>query len=379
MTTEISSNCWIEIDRAALESNIVNLRRLAGEGVLFMAIVKANAYGHGIVEIAQLARESGVDWLGVFSVTEGVRLRKAGVSIPILVLGPPHPSEIPLAVNENLRLTVPSQPVARGIATHSHGQVSVHLKLETGTNRQGLHPEEVPHTIEILKKGGVNVEGIYTHFADIEDTTDHSFAERQLELFKNQLDNIQASGYEIPIAHTACSAATILFPSTYFNLVRVGISLYGLWPSRETRVSAQSLGRSSINLQPVMTWKTRIAQIKKLEKNDYIGYGCTYRTTRKTRLAVLPIGYADGYPRDLSDRAHVLVRGSRAPVRGRICMNMTLVDVTDIPSAAPGNHVVLLGAQGDEVVTADDLARLAGTINYEIVTRVAPYAPRIIV
>ena len=344
-----------------------------------MAIVKANAYGHGLVEVAQLAMEAGVEWLGVFSVAEGVRLRKAGISIPILVLGPPHPSEIPLAVNEKLRLTVPSKPVARGIATQSHGNISVHLKLETGTNRQGLQPEEVPETIEILKAGGVNVEGIYTHFANIEDTTDHTFAEMQLETFKQQLERLQSSGLEIPIAHTACSAATILFPATYFNLVRAGIALYGLWPSRETHVSAGALGRSTLKLQPVMTWKTRIAQIKDLKKGDYIGYGCTYRTTRKTRLAVLPIGYADGYPRALSDRAHVLVRGSRAPIRGRICMNMTLIDVTDIPSAATGNHVVLLGSQGDESVTADDLAGLAGTINYEIVTRAAPCAPRIIV
>jgi len=190
---------------------------------------------------------------------------------------------------------------------------------------------------------------------------------------------LREQGVEIELPHAACSAATILFPSTYFRLVRVGIALFGLWPSRETLVSAQSLGRNALTLRPVMTLKTRIAQVKTLAPGEYVGYGRTFKTTRQTRIAVLPVGYADGYDRKLSNAANVIVHGIRAPVRGRVCMNLTMVDVTDVPAAAAGDEVVLLGTGGDETVSADDLARLAGTINYEIVTRLAPNAPRIVV
>ncbi len=372
-------NCWVEINRQALEWNIGRFRTLIGPERLLMAVVKANAYGHGADNVARVAIQAGADWLGVFSVDEGLALRKAGIEAPVLVLGPPTGSQIEQAAAAFLRLSATSKEAAEEIASIAPKGTQVHLKLETGTNRQGLIENEFPDAIQSLKLKGIEIEGAYTHFADIEDTTDHSFAEGQLAKFNALLKSLQEKGVSVSLPHTACSAATILFTSTYFKMVRVGISLYGLWPSRETQVSAKSLGRNAIDLRPVMTWKTRITQIKSVKSGEFIGYGRTYRTTRQSQIAVLPIGYADGYDRRLSGAAHVLVRGIRAPVRGRICMNLTMVDVTDVPNPAPGDEVVLLGRQGNETVGAEDLARHAGTINYEIVTRIAPHAARIVV
>ncbi len=344
-----------------------------------MAVVKANAYGHGAIEVAEIACQAGADWLGVFSINEGLALRNAGIEAPILVLGPPEIPQIGEAVTNDLRLTVPSLAIASHIAELAPRGAKVHLKVETGTNRLGLVEERLLSALQVLQKSNVDIEGACTHFADIEDTTDHSFAQGQLAQFEKQLNRLKSQGAQLSIPHTACSAAAILFPQTYFKMVRVGISLYGLWPSRETLVSAQHLGRNAIEFKPVMTWKTRIAQIKQVESGAFIGYGRTFRATRPSRIAVLPVGYADGYDRHLSGCAHVLIKGMRADVRGRVCMNLMMVDVTDIEDAVPGDEVVLLGTQGDETVSAEDLAGWTGTINYEIVTRIASHLPRIVV
>ncbi|MCP4678132.1 MAG: alanine racemase [Deltaproteobacteria bacterium] len=371
------TNCWVEIDREALSWNVGQLRNLAGPDRLLMAVVKANAYGHGMKEVAPLALEAGAEWLGVFSVDEGLELRGYGIDAPILVFGPTSRGRISEAFAASLRLTVASLRAADEIAELAPEGACVHLKVETGTNRQGLVRDEIARAIDLLRKNGAIVEGIYTHFADIEDTTDHRFAESQLALFE---ELVAATGdAKIPIPHAACSAATILFPTTYFQMVRVGIAMYGLWPSSETFVSAGSLGRNALDLRPVMTWKTRIAQIKSLSSGEFVGYGRTYRTTRPSQIALLPVGYSDGFDRRLGNGAYVLVNGARAPIRGRICMNLTMIDVTDIPDAAPGDEVVLLGSQGEENVSAEDLACQTGTINYETVTRIAPGAPRIVV
>ncbi len=371
-------SCWVEIDRAALAGNIRRFRTLVGDRRL-MAVVKANAYGHGMPETAGIVLEAGADWLGVFSSAEGLALRAAGIEVPVLVLGPVHPGSTAQAVGAGLRLTVASEAAADTLCRVSGGPRTAHLKIETGTNRQGLFGEALVATARRLRDAGVTVEGAYTHFADIEDTTDHAFAEHQLRRFNESLGQLRDAGIDIPVPHTACSAAAILFPDTYFEMVRVGIGMYGLWPSGETRVSARSLGRNALDLAPVMTWKTRIAQVKTVAAGEFVGYGRTVRTTRETRLAVLPVGYSDGYDRRLSGVGHVLVRGARAPVLGRICMNLMMVDGTDVPGIDTGDEVVLLGRQGDEVITAEHLARLAGTINYEIVTRAAPGAPRRVV
>ncbi len=200
------------------------------------------------------------------------------------------------------------------------------------------------------------LEGAHTHFANIEDTTEHDYARGQLNRFNELLARMRQAGFEVPLPHTACSAAAILFPETYFAMVRVGIGLYGLWPSKETLLSAHQEDRNLINLEPAMTWKTKVAQVKSVPAGAFVGYGCTYKTTRPTLLAILPVGYANGYDRSLSNKGHVLVRGQRAPIRGRICMNLTMVDVTDIPGVSLEDEVVLLGQQQDERISAEQMA-----------------------
>jgi alanine racemase len=258
-------------------------------------------------------------------------------------------------------------------------KVPVHLKIETGTQRRGIPEPDVAGIADRVRRSpNLELEGICTHFANIEDTTDHTFAERQIESFSRIADGLRNAGIEVPIRHTACSAATLLFTRTHLDLARIGISLYGLWPSRETYVACLQLGKPALDLKPVMTWKTRVAQVKPVPEGSYVGYGCTYRTTRDSRIAVLPVGYSEGYSRSLSEIAHVLIRGRRAPIRGRICMNMCMVDVTDIDGVRPEEEVVLLGRQGDEEVSAEQLAAWAGTISYEIVARVHPELPRVV-
>ncbi|MBW2276618.1 MAG: alanine racemase [Deltaproteobacteria bacterium] len=374
------ANTWIELETAAIENNVRVFRELIGEERILTAVVKSDAYGHGLLPVAEVSLRAGANWLGVFDAGEGFVLREQGVNAPIIVLGSIRAEQIERALAHGFRLTVASVEAARLLAGKSNGSGAVvHLKLETGTNRQGLDIEQLPATVDLLREAGIEIEGVYTHYADIEDTTDHTFAEQQRGRFERCLARLGELGVDPPLPHTACTAAAILFEKTYFAMVRVGIGLYGLWPSRETLVSANALGRNRLGLRPVMTWKTRVVQVKTVSSGQYVGYGRTYRSTRETRVAVLPVGYADGYDRRLSGVAHVLVSGVRAPVLGRVCMNMIMVDATDVPGVIAGDEVVLLGQQGDETISAEDLAGLAGTINYEIVTRAAPGAPRFLV
>jgi alanine racemase len=223
------------------------------------------------------------------------------------------------------------------------------------------------------------LEGLSTHYANIEDVTEHHFAEYQLRNFREVCSLLESNGVSVPVRHTACTAAAILFPNTLFNMARVGIGLYGLWPSKETKISALQAHVPLNELKPVLAWKTRIAQIKLVKSGETIGYGCTDVATQDTRLAVLPIGYYDGYDRKLSSIGYVLIRGRRAPLRGRVCMNMIMVDVTNISKAELEDEVVLLGRQGGDSVSAEVLAGKIGTINYEVIARINPLLPRIVV
>ncbi len=373
---------WIELDAAAIRRNLGEFRSRLGDAVALGAVVKSNAYGHGILEVAGIAADAGADWFCVNNVDEGVRLRQAGHDTPILVLGYTSLDALEAVVEHDLRPVVYSERVIKrlsALAAARERTVQLHLKIETGTNRQGALESEVPGMVERIQSlPGVNLQGICTHFANIEDTTDHGFAESQIECFARVGQALSAAGHSVPMRHAACSAAMLLFTRTHLDLVRVGISLYGLWPSKETYVSCQRRGKPTLDLTPAMTWKTRVAQIKTMQEGGYVGYGCSYRTTRPSRIAVLPVGYHEGYDRGLSGHAHVLVKGKRAPVRGRVCMNMCMVDLTDIPGVEPEDEVVLLGRQGDEILTAEQLATWCGTISYEMVSRIHPSLPRII-
>jgi alanine racemase len=376
----MSSLIWAELDAKAPEHNLAELKRGSAPGVLFCAVLKANAYGHGVREMVGLLPSA--DWFGVNSLEEALELRRLGVSRPIVVLGHVPLDRLGEAVDAELSLTVYNlQTIERLSALCGWGRgAKVHLKIETGTGRQGILPEDLERFLSTLGSArGVTLEGLSTHFANIEDTLNHAYAERQLEVFNDALAAVSRAAGRPRIIHTTCTAASILFPKTHFTMLRVGIGLYGLWPSRETFLSAQQGTQPVPQLKPVLSWKTKIVQIKSLAEGSYVGYGCSYRTTRKTLVGVLPIGYSDGYDRALGNRAHVLVRGKRAPVIGRICMNLSMVDLTDIPGTALDDEVVLLGNAGDERISAETMAEWAGTINYEIVARLSPLFPRIVV
>jgi len=374
---------WVEIDRSALTHNIRQFRKLIGKKRKFLATVKANAYGHGMLEVSQTALAAGADWLGVQSLEEGVLLREKGFTCPILALGYVPFEGLKEAVAGEMRLTVYNfETLDRlvQVCRELRKKANLHLKIETGTYRQGITEEDV---LSFARKARefpeLVLEGISSHFANIEDTTDHSYAQYQLDTFKRIVGMLEKNKIEIPLKHMSCSASAILFPDTYFDMVRAGISIYGLWPSKETFLSCRLQNREPLLLKPVLSWKTRVVQVKKVPRGAFIGYGCTYRASRESTLAVVPVGYYDGYDRRLSNSSYVLVKGKRAPLRGRVCMDFIMADVTDIPGVEVEEDVVLLGNDGEESITANDLASLVGTINYEIVTRINPLIPRLLV
>lgn len=372
----------VEISRSALENNIRQFRNITGKDTLICPCVKANAYGHGIVEVAAVYLNAGADWLCVNSVHEAELLRCNGIDAPILILGYICLKDIRKALELDCRLVVYNTSAVDEIAKQAKETgitPKVHIKIETGCNRQGVEEKELPGFVNRIKSaGGIKIEGLSTHFANIEDTTDHSYAEHQVVRFKNAAKVLETLGIPPVLKHCANSAATILFPEFHFQMVRFGISGYGLWPSNETFVSFKQHKNSEFKLMPALSWKTVIAQIKTVAQGGFIGYGCTYKTSHETRLAVLPVGYYDGYDRGIAG-GFVLIHGKRAPIRGRICMNIIMVEVTDIPEAGVEDEVVLIGKSGDDCITAEMFAGWAGTINYEVTTRINERIPRIIV
>ena len=373
---------WIEVNASSYRHNLSFFKQHLPRETKLCAVVKANAYGHGVREIVEIGISSGlVDWFAVHSLDEAFDVASIDTDIPILILGYVPLERLSEIIHTNIRLTVWNSKTIEhisAVSSLSSGKVPIHLKVETGTNRHGIDESRVADMIRLIDSlPGIYLEGISTHYANIEDTTVYSYAERQTETF-NRIKGMAAElGHTDIIAHCACSAAAMLFPPTFNDLVRIGIAGYGLWPSRETRVSAGNLPYE-ISLEPVLTWKTRLSQVKWVSSGAFIGYGCTYRTTRKTRLGIIPIGYAEGYPRALSNVSHVLIRGKRSPIRGRICMNIFMVDITDIPHVKLEDTVTLIGNDGDENISASDLASLCGSIPYEIVSRIHAGIPRII-
>ncbi|MFH1218716.1 MAG: alanine racemase [Candidatus Peregrinibacteria bacterium] len=368
---------WVEISDGALKRNVKAFRGLVGKDVILCPCVKANAYGHGLVEAGRAFLDAGADWLGVNALFEARKLREAMVGSPIYIMGYVPKCDLAEAVGLDCRLVVYNRETIDElgkIVGKSGEKVRIHLKVETGNNRQGILPKYVKEFVQYAGKfDGIEVEGLATHFANIEDTTDHGYADMQLERFKECV-----KGLKVPIAHCANSAATILFKKTHFNMVRPGIACYGMWPSKETYVSYMKEVGGGFELEGAFTWKTRVAQVKVIEKGESIGYGCTFKTGHESKIAILPVGYYDGYDRGAVG-GHVLIRGKRAPIRGRICMNIMMVEVTDIPNVRLEDEVVLIGRDCDEVITPEMMAGWMGTINYEVTTRVNKTIPRVIV
>ncbi|MCK6619328.1 MAG: alanine racemase [Calditrichaceae bacterium] len=375
---------WVEISESAYAHNLKFFRNIIGPGPELSVVVKANAYGHGWQAIAGLAVKHGADSFSVHSLEEALKLRKAGFPQDILIMGPVPGPLLEAVAAENFRLVAFNRETILRLQEAAAGlqkTARVHLKLETGTHRQGISREELGGFLRALQESpAVQLEGVYTHFANIEDTTSHDYAFQQIRRFEEMSAAICQAGFPALKQHSACTAAALLFRQTHLDMVRLGIGQYGLWPSRETLVSYKIKYDNDVEkiLRPVLAWKTRITQLKDLKAGDTIGYGRTYKTTRNSRIAVLPVGYSDGYDRGLSNQGYVLIRGKHAPVRGRVCMNLLMVDVTDIPEAQLEDEAVLLGRQGEEEISAEQLAGMCGTINYEIVSRINREIPRVL-
>lgn len=366
---------WVEVSSAALRHNVAALKKVLEPRAQLMAVVKSNAYGHGLSETVT-ALKGRVPWYGVDNLGEAELARKTDRHGKVLVLGTTLPAWMPRAAALGVRMSI-SSPEAVAVILRLKKKSIIHLEVETGLTRQGIGEAEFPHLLARLANNKqVEVEGLFTHFANIEDTTEHAYAQQQLKRFRSVLERAEhILKKPIPLPHTACSAAAIVFPETHFGLVRTGISLYGHWPSRETALSARHARRVP-TLQPALTWKTRIAQIKKVAAGTPVSYGLTERMRRAGTVAVLPIGYWDGYDRGLSSVAEVSVRGRMAKVMGRVCMNMTMIDVSHIPAARVGDEVTLLSAK---TTSAETIAKHLDTIQYEVLTRINPLIPRILV
>lgn len=368
----------IEINRRALKKNYDIFRYLIGKKCLLMAVVKSNAYGHGLIDFSRAAEKLGIDWFGVDSIVEAENLRKAGSKKPILVFGYTLRDKIRNAIKNNISLTVADFSALKNLKTiNKRGdKLKIHLEIDTGMHRQGFFVSEIPAVIKILKSQNLplKLEGVYTHFASAKNPAFPSATLCQIEEFKKAINILESAGFGGIMKHAAATAGTIIFPQSHFDLVRVGIGLYGLWPSKET----QEAFKDKIKFEPVLSWKTIVSQIKNLPKGSGIGYDMAETLDRPSRVAVLPIGYWHGFPRLLSSIGRVLICGSEAKVLGRVSMDMISVDITDVKNVKIGGEAVLIGKSGKLEISADDLAYLSGTINYEIVTRLNPLIQRIV-
>jgi len=373
-------SAWVEIDLGAIGRNVRELKRVTSPCAEFMAVVKADAYGHGAVEVARTALAHGADRLGVARIAEAVQLRQAGLDVPILIFGHTPPEQASELIRRNLTQTVYRRDTAEMLSEQGSAdgkRLPVHLKIDTGMGRLGMlsfsadgAPTDVVESIaSICKLPGLTVEGIFTHFA-ASDSADKSFSRLQFERFMELLDRLRSVGIEFQVRHCANSAGIIDLPETHLDLVRAGIAMYGLPPSDEVTLRG-------ITLHPAMTLKSRIIHQKSVPAGFKVSYAMTYETPAPTSIATVSIGYADGLNRLLSSRGHMLVRGRRAAIIGRVCMDLTMLDVGHIPEARAGDEVVIFGRQGKEMIHVDEIAALLHTINYEVVSTITRRVDRI--
>jgi len=353
---------WVEINLDAIAKNVRNIKKLIGEKKELMAVVKGNAYGHDVLEVSSVVLDNGANRLAVARLEEGILLREAGITVPILVLGLTLKEQAELLVLYDITPAVSEYEMLEKLsksAIKMNKIAKIHLKVDTGMGRIGIFPQEVLGFIKKVKSlKNVEIEGIFTHFS-VADEKDKAYTENQFKKFNKVLIDIKREGINISIKHVGNSATLLDLPHMWLDMLRPGISIYGLYPSPEVK--------KTIDLIPAQEFKTRIIFLKELPAGESIGYGRTYITKRRTLVASLPVGYADGYNRLLSNQGEVLVRGNRVPIIGRICMDQCMIDVTKLPQVEAGDEVVLWGKQGDEVISVEEIAQKIGTINYEIV------------
>ena len=353
---------WTEVNLDAIAQNIKNIKKLIGEKKELMAVVKGNAYGHDILEVSPVVLENGATRLAVARLEEAIFLRKAGITVPILVLGLPLKQQAEFLVSYDITPAVCEFEMIEKLselAVQMNKRTKIHLKVDTGMGRIGIFPYDVLRFIKRIKAlKNVEIEGIFTHFS-VADEKDKVYTEEQFRKFIEILTILEKEGIKIPIKHVGNSAALLDLPHMWLDMVRPGIAIYGLYPSKEVK--------KTINLIPAQQFKTKIVFIKELPLGESISYGRTYITKRRMRVASLPVGYADGYNRLLSNQGEVLVRGQRVPIIGRVCMDQCMIDVTNLTQVEIGDEVVLWGRQGEEMITVEEIAQKIRTINYEIV------------
>lgn len=363
-----------EIDLSAIEFNLRQVRKIVGPDIRICPAVKADAYGHGAVEVSGLLLETGADMLSVAFIEEAVELRGAGIDAPIMLLQPAFHEQIPEIVAHDITATICDMESARELSRQSLAagkRTKVHLKVDTGMGRVGIQPETAPlFATSLAELPSIELEGIFTHFPTA-DEEDLSFTQQQIWEFGGIIEAVEAEGVHVPLRHAANSAGVLNCDDSFFNMVRPGIMLYGLYDS--PFVSRE------VELRQSLTLKSRIAFLKELPQGRTVGYGRTFTTARPTVVATIPIGYADGYNRRLSNRGYTLVRGARVPVIGRVCMDQIMLDVTDVSGACVGDEVVLYGRQGDQEITMEEIEEIVGTISYEIVCAISKRVPRLYV
>ena len=359
---ELLGSTWIEINLDSVKQNIKNIKNCIDKQSQIMGVVKGNAYGHDSVEVSKTLIEQGVEQLAVARIEEAIVLRKNNINVPILVLSVSLKEQLSLYLDYNVMPTISNIETAKKfdeIASRYRKKLKVHLKIETGMGRLGIMPEVAFCSLKKIKAmDNIDVQGIYTHFSTA-DEDNKEYTNDQFKIFRNVMDQIKRNNINIPFFHVANSGTILDLPNMWLDIIRPGCIIYGLYPSNEVS--------KTIQLYPALSFKSRIAFIKKLEPNKYIGYGRTYKTKRSTLIATLPVGYADGYSRLLSNRGKVLLSGFEAPVIGRVCMDQMMIDITDVPKANIGDEVVLWGKQMGKTIAVEDIAELLNTIVDEVV------------
>ena len=359
---------WAEIDLDAFERNVAAVAGMLPDRSRLVAVLKADGYGHGAVELARRCRPELVAMIATALLEESLELRSAGIRLPLLVLGPVTPAQIEIAADNDIALGVVGPEELAAICAFARTRdLTIHLKLDSGMGRMGILESDLPRVIEMIRATPrLHVAAVYTHFADADDPSD-PHTDAQIATFDRLAAKLREHGIDPPLHHLANSAATMRRLVKPGDWVRTGISLYG----------GEPLNGVDSKLEPVMRWRTEIVRLKELPAGSTVGYGSTFRTTRPSRIATLPVGYADGYSRALSNRGEVLIRGWRLPIVGRVSMDLVTIDVTELSDVALGDEVVLLGSQGSETISAEEIAELTGTIDYEVFCAVSARVPRV--
>jgi len=363
---------WIEISRKAVDKNIKIFRALISKKTQIWAVVKSNAYGHGLIAFSQVADKAGVDGFCVDSVIEGVKLRKVGIVKPILVLGPTLPGLFKEALANKITITISNKESLKSYL-ESSVKPDFHFKVDSGMHRQGFYPEEISKIIPLLKKVRSNFKGVYTHFCSAKDINYPTYTELQLDNFNKAIILLEKADFKNLIKHAAATGGTMINKRYHFDVVRIGIGLYGLWPSKELNIQLPEL-----KLEPVLSWHALISELKEVKRDEYIGYDLVERATQNMKIAVIPIGYWHGFPRALSSIGCVLIGGKTARILGRVSMDLIVADVTDIDCRV-GYEAVIIGNQKGMVMSASDVAGQISASHYELVTRINPLIERIIV